>query len=98
MEGRVLNIQPLNGKVTWEGDEILPSIPSVFKNDLVHATYHNTAKMVKDGTPGPGIDVDLPLGVTLTVNRWRDMLAAEISMCQIEEQSGQCGSYADESY
>lgn len=98
LDGRVLQIAPMNSKTTWEGEEILPSIPTVFRNDLVNATYHNAAKMVKDGTVGPGIDVALPLGVTLTVNRWRDMLAAEISMCQTEDQSGQCGSYADDSY
>ena len=61
LEGHVLEIWPLNGKTTWDGVRILPSYPSDFKNELVYAKYHKAAKMVKDGSLGPGIDVVLSL-------------------------------------
>ena len=98
LEGHVLEIWPLNGKVTWDGVGILSSYPSDFKNELVYAKYHKAAKMVKDGSLGPGIDLVLPSSVTLTVNRWQVSLAAEISMCTTHDQMGQCGSYAQDSF
>jgi len=95
LQDRVLIIRPLAGRTTWDGEEILTSLPSEFQNEYVHAKYHAGTKMVKDGTRGPGIDISLPQGVTLRVNRWRSSLAAEISMCPTEGQGGQCGSFVD---
>ena len=83
-------IQSLEGKVLWGGEEILASINSEFQDSLIQAKYHQGTKMVKDGTLGPGVDVFLPTGVDLTVNRWRNGLAAEINMCPVNAVGGQC--------
>jgi hypothetical protein len=94
LEGNTLVIRPSSEKTTWNGKEVLRAIPSEFSNDLVAAKYHDKAENVKDGSHGPGIEIDLPLGVRLTVNRWKQSLAAIIQMCpQKGEQSGQCGNY-----
>jgi hypothetical protein len=90
LKDKVLLIQSLEGKVMWGGEEILASINSEFQDSLIQAKYHQGAKMVKDGTLGPGVDVFLPTGVDLTVNRWRNGLAAEINMCPVNAVGGQC--------
>jgi hypothetical protein len=94
----ILIIRPINGKTTWNEKTILSTLPSKFENEVVQAEYHNGAKMVKDGTNGPGIDFKLPTGVTLTINRWKESLAAEINMCPANGQTGQCGDYVDNAY
>jgi hypothetical protein len=90
LKDKVLLIQSLEGKVMWGGEEILASINSEFQDSLIQAKYHQGTKMVKDGTLGPGVDVFLPTCVDLTVNRWRNGLAAEINMCPVKAVSGQC--------
>ena len=90
LKDKVLLIQSLEGKVMWGGEEILASINSEFQDSLIQAKYHQGTKMVKDGTLGPGVDVFLPTGVDLTVNRWRNGLAAEINMCPVNAVGGQC--------
>eukprot|EP00928_Gymnodinium_smaydae_P008962 TRINITY_DN1330_c0_g1_i1.p1 TRINITY_DN1330_c0_g1~~TRINITY_DN1330_c0_g1_i1.p1 ORF type:complete len:692 (-),score=119.53 TRINITY_DN1330_c0_g1_i1:148-2223(-) len=93
-----LVIRPLSGKSTWNGQEILPpaQFPAAFVNDVASLFYHSDAEIVKDGTRGRGIDINLPNGVVLTVNRWKYALAAKITMCSqnaLGGQSGQCGNY-----
>merc|ERR1712187_601596 len=39
------------------------------------------------------IDVNLPNGVQLTINRWISMLEVKIDMCLEEGQDGQCGNF-----
>ena len=70
-------------------------MPQAFVNDYISALYHNGAEIVKDGTRGPGLDVELPDGVRLTVNRWKLSMAAMIQMCGVRNtwQSGQCGDF-----
>eukprot|EP00928_Gymnodinium_smaydae_P088632 TRINITY_DN726_c0_g1_i2.p1 TRINITY_DN726_c0_g1~~TRINITY_DN726_c0_g1_i2.p1 ORF type:complete len:869 (+),score=195.53 TRINITY_DN726_c0_g1_i2:67-2607(+) len=99
LNNNTLIMRPLNGKSTWNGKEILPvgELPSAFVNDQVSAFYHADAELVKDGTRGLGVDIVLPAGVTLTVNRWKISLAAKITMCSQAKlpggQGGQCGNY-----
>eukprot|EP00928_Gymnodinium_smaydae_P086387 TRINITY_DN7047_c0_g1_i1.p1 TRINITY_DN7047_c0_g1~~TRINITY_DN7047_c0_g1_i1.p1 ORF type:complete len:548 (-),score=107.67 TRINITY_DN7047_c0_g1_i1:100-1743(-) len=94
-----LVIRTLKENCTWNGEEILPATgePVAFVNDQVTAFYHNSAELVKDGTRGWGIDVTLPEGVKLTVNRWKMNLAAKITMPSQHGrpggQGGQCGNY-----
>lgn len=84
LDNNALVILPLSGQNTWGDQEILSDIPSTFSDadKLINASYTNSAKMVKDGSVGPGIVLQLPMGVTLTVNRWPQSLAVEIEMCQ----------------
>jgi hypothetical protein len=93
LNDNVLVIRPLSGAVTWNNLEILSSLPSVFTNRYVSARYHKGAEMVKDGSMAPAIEVSLPRGVKLTINRWATMLEAKIDMCLEENQDGQCGNF-----
>jgi len=94
LDGNTLVFRPLKvGNVTWNGEEILSDLPSEFANEYVRAQYHNGAELVKDGGRGLGIDVDLPKGVKLTVNRWKQSLAVKIHMCQEDGQNGHCGNF-----
>jgi len=94
LQGNTLTIRPLSDKTTWNGREILATMPSEFSNGLVHAKYHKQAEIVKDGTRGVGIDIDLPEGMHLTVNRWKQSLAAIVHMCRPESKiEGQCGNF-----
>jgi len=97
LEGNVLVLQPLNGKTTYNGQEILPAgeMPSSFSTDFVSAFYHKAAELVKDGTHGPGVDISLPMGVKLTVNRWKTSMAVAIKLKGPLPggQGGQCGDF-----
>ena len=92
----VLVIRTLFEKSTWNGEEILPAgeIPSVFLNGFVRAIYHKSSEIVKDGTRGPGIDIELPSQVKLIVNRWNSSMDCSITMPpHARGQSGQCGNF-----
>jgi len=93
IENNVLVVRPTSGKVTWNDLEILSSMPSRFTNEFFTAQYHEDSVLVKDGRKGVGIDLYLPKGVKLTINRWAQMLAAKIDMCKEEDQDGQCGNF-----
>lgn len=93
LEDNVLVFRPLDETVTWNDKDILSSLPSTFSNGFVTATYRKDAELVKNGGKAAGIDVILPKGVKLTVNRWKHNLAAKISMCKEEGQDGQCGNF-----
>jgi len=93
LAGNVLAIRPLGSVSLWNGEEILSSVESEFHNSLVSARSHTAGKMVKDGTHGPAVDVQLPMGVSLVVNRWHNSMAAEISICPeetVQGINGQC--------
>jgi hypothetical protein len=90
----VLTFRPLSENVTWNEQPILSTFPSEFHNSVVLAKYHAESELVKDGKRGQGIDVTLPQGVQLTVNRWNQSLALKIHMgARQEGQDGQCGNY-----
>lgn len=91
--GNTLTIRTLEGEVRWNKEVILPEVGSEFSNEFMVARYHKGAELVMNGHKGPGIDIDLPLGVTLVVNRWKKSLAVKVHMCHHEpEQDGQCGN------
>jgi len=95
LHNNTLIIRPRGvGSVTWNDHPILQTLPSQFANDLVTARYHRDSELVKTGRRGPGVDVELPLGVRLTVNLWRENLAIAIRMHPLAGgQDGQCGNF-----
>jgi len=93
LKNNTFAIQPLTGKVTWNGQNAMPHGLYEFSNDLVHVRKNMHAEIVKNGQQGPGLEVSLPQGVKLTVNRLKHGLAAKISMCRQVEQEGQCGNF-----
>jgi len=94
LENNTLVIRSLGAATTWNDQEILGLLPSRFENSMVSAKYHSESEMVKDGKPGPGVEIELPMGVKLLVNRWKQNLAAKITMCRTQGlQTGQCGNF-----
>uniref|UniRef100_A0A7S1LY94 PA14 domain-containing protein n=1 Tax=Alexandrium catenella TaxID=2925 RepID=A0A7S1LY94_ALECA len=98
--GHTLIIEPMEGKVTWDGKEILQEMPSeFFIKGFVNVSFHGPAKeQLID--PGQGalplrtVTARLPKIVDLTVNRWSKHIDAIIRMRQLPEgQDGHCGNF-----
>eukprot|EP00971_Amphidinium_carterae_P117268 2322945-Amphidinium_carterae.1 len=101
LEGNVLLIEPLDGRVSWNGDSILQGFPSTFTvPQLVYAEYHNEVAEVKiagQHAEVRGVDLMLPLGVRITVNRYGSHLDAVITMREQEAGvDGYCGNFNDD--
>jgi len=89
-----LVIRSLSEALTWNGKEILSTLPSQFANEYIRAKYRRDAELVQNGASGPAVEMELPDGVSLTVNRWMQSLAVKIDMCaQKDGQEGQCGNF-----
>jgi len=99
MLGNTLKVGLLGESVMFNGQDILKEMGTSFYKwhaceRLVAAKYHPDATMVKNGKKGPGIDIELPEGMRMTINRWHENLAVSISMCpQAGGQDGHCGNY-----
>jgi len=96
LNGSTLVVGPLDGKVTWNGAEILLSQTSNFSVDgLVSAERHMDSRLVQDmSQSNPGVDLEFPLGVKLTVNRQQSYVNVFIQMPRIAGgQDGLCGNF-----
>jgi len=99
LQGNKLLIEAANGGVTWSGQSILTELPSEFHMDsLVKAKYDNESSVVQDPAQRTrGIDVELPRGVKLTVNRFPYHIGLAITMTKLAAgeggQDGQCGNF-----
>jgi len=92
-------IQPMDGKVMWDGEEVLSDFPSVFElPGLLVANFGAADSSIDRNLAGvlpiKTLRAQLPLGVRLTVNRWPRHMDAMISMAQQPGgQDGHCGNY-----
>lgn len=104
MHNNSLIIGPMNGrgeaKTFWNDQEILPTLGSVFENYLVKAKWTNQQHLVQDASrPAAGVDVQLPFGISMVVNRGRNGLGLSIVMPNLKDKGlegtvdGQCGNY-----
>jgi len=98
LRGHVLVIEARDGQITWDGESILQEFPSDWSvQDLIKVQYHEEEQPIDKAQlhrPIHGIDVELPLGVTLTVNRWSKHLDLVIRMRpQAGGQDGHCGNH-----
>lgn len=95
LNGSKLVIEPLDGTVTWDGTEILSEPDSEFIADgVISAQRHNLSCMVERMSERiPGMDIKLPRGVQLTVNRLAKHVNVHISMPAMRDgQGGLCGN------
>jgi len=110
LDGHILVIEPSNGKVSWKGNakmrSILSTVPSTFRDfsKLIDAT-------ATEASPAPNaqdeaseedgravhLNIDLPHGVKLHVDRFDKHLDMKISMLRSAagsgDMSGQCGNF-----
>jgi len=98
MRGHTLIIEAMDGEMTWDGDSIMQDFPSSFMfEDIVSAHYHELEKPIDQAEsfrPIYGMDVDLPLGVRVRVNRWARHVDVLIAMRpQPGGQDGHCGNF-----
>jgi len=70
--GHKLIIPPTGNDVTWDGEPILTDFPSSFKDgSFIEAEWHEEPEMVENRTlHAKGIDIQLPLGIQILVDRW----------------------------
>jgi len=100
MKGNKLIISPLDDAVTYNGKEILQTQESEFYIEgVVHAKRHADAHLVEDEALGnAGIDMQLPGGVRLLLNRQQHYINVRITMKPVKSgQDGLCGNFNGDS-
>jgi hypothetical protein len=90
-------IGPKRGKVYYNGQQILAHMPSTYSapGNLWHATYHDRGVRLDAGMNEEldYIELSLPDGVMIKVNRWAKHIDAEITMPRRGHQDGHCGNF-----
>jgi hypothetical protein len=97
LQGHKLIVEPLNGQMTWDGEPILQEFPSDWSvPGLATARYHEAEEPIDRAQlhrPVHGVEISLPSGVKLVVNRWAKHLDLTITMRAQEGQDGHCGNF-----
>lgn len=96
LKNNTLKFGTHNSKTFWNDQEILSGLPSVYRNEFISAKYTPNSEHVQDSSKTvPGIEVDLPLGVKLLLNRGtKQNLAIKITVPKnIGHLDGQCGNF-----
>lgn len=99
LEDNTITIGTLGRKVYFNEDEIVPKLHAVFEvEDFVKIHYSPEVPKAEDPTSlMQGLDISLPLGIRIVVNRYDSYLGFAIKMQKIPEalggQDGQCGNF-----
>lgn len=98
LQGHTLIIEPQDGQIIWDGAPILQEFPSEWAVEkLITARYHEVPEPVDKAQlhrPVHGVEVELPLGMRLIVNRWRKHLDLILHMQPlVGGQDGHCGNF-----
>jgi len=99
LKGNTLVIGSLEDQVTWNGGSILEDQSSIFSLEgngfFVKASRSANSSLVQDlSKTNPGVNVELPLGLSLVVNRLSRHVNVVIKMPQQEGgQDGICGNF-----
>merc|ERR1719188_1996163 len=88
---------------TYNGQPILQTFPATFNSPdgLIHIQYNCHGEVLQEGRGGKElhvIHIQLPLGITIQVNRWDepgegDYINTKITMSAQPNQDGQCGNF-----
>jgi len=95
-----LIIEPMQGRVTWDGEQILKELPSEFViANFVNVSFHEAANRERID-PALGflplrmVTARLPKRVDLVINRWANHVDAIIKMKPLlGGQDGHCGNF-----
>merc|ERR1712151_339180 len=96
-----LVVGPLaDGIVSWNGAEILRNKTSSFKVEgLIAAERRPNSHDVRNmSRSSPGLDLEFPGGVRLTVNRLPHHVNVLIHMPSVNGQDGLCGNFNGDAY
>merc|ERR1719401_1216706 len=99
LKGNVFAVGGLEGQITWNGKHVLEEQESVFENvqegAIVKAKRSNESSLVGNlSQRNPGVTFELPLNVSLIVNRLQDHVNVAIHMSpQVGGQDGICGNF-----
>lgn len=99
LKGNVIVIGSLEDQITWNGGAILEEQSSMFEagdaDFFVKANRSIHSSLVQDPSKeNPGVNVELPLGVSLVVNRLHHHISVTIKMPPQEGgQDGICGNF-----
>ncbi|CAJ1442891.1 unnamed protein product [Effrenium voratum] len=97
LNNNTLIIEPVDGKITWNGEEILQGFPSTFVQPMVNLRYmpgEEHIDGVLKGYPVKLLQAYFVRNVGLTVNRWPKHIDAIIRMPQqLGGQDGHCGNF-----
>lgn len=99
LQNHTMVIEARDGQITWDGEVIMQEFPSSWhaENWLAWARYHEHPEPIDKAQPFRpihGVDVTLPLGVRVRVNRWAKHLDVVVTMRpQSGGQDGHCGNF-----
>lgn len=100
LKGHTIAVGPLEGEgsgIFVDGKPELSSLSSTFNvHGLATLTYDSSGKLVDEAQSKFGkhiVHMDLPLGVRVTVDRWKNYLDLKIQMTPQPDQDGSCGNF-----
>jgi hypothetical protein len=96
MDGNRLIVGPMDQPITYNGKEILTEDESTFSPDgLFVARRSKSSKLVQNmDVTNPGIDIELPQNIKLTINRQPHYVNLFVSMSPaVGGQDGLCGNF-----
>lgn len=98
LDDHTLLIQAMDGRVLWDGQEVLSEFPSQFSfDDLIVANTSKGGHRLDENLDHLALhamDVQLPQGVKVTINRWPTHIDAMISMPRPRGPlDGHCGNW-----
>jgi len=100
LQGHKLIVESMAGEAFWDGETILDTLPAEFSVEgVVQATFHQgVAGSLLDPSYALSdvkvVDLELPLGVRVSVNRWAQHVDVMITMRQQSGgQDGHCGNF-----
>jgi len=83
------------GVIRYDNRVVLNTINSNFRSSVLTANYHNQGVSLDSGIKEDVaiVDIDLPRGIKVTINRWQRHIDAKILMAAEPGQDGHCGNY-----
>jgi len=98
LQNHTFIVQAMDGRISWDGKEVLDRLPSRFsRKGLLDVKFHAGGRRADDNLDHLSlrtVDAVLPLGIKVTINRWPTHIDAMISMPRPQgDMDGHCGNW-----
>merc|ERR1712190_277838 len=84
LQGHILIVEAMDGRITWDGEAVMQGFPSDWEaTGLVKAHFYEKSTpidLAQIYRPIHGVELELPLGVKVIVNRWSRHLDLNVTM------------------